>query len=192
MQITATKIPDVKIIEPLVFADERGYFSETFNAKKFNEALGKKKGEEIDFIQDNESFSQKNTLRGLHYQLPPFAQSKLVRVTQGRVLDVAVDIRRNSQTFGEYVGVELTAENKKQLFIPQGFAHAFLVLSETAKFSYKVDNYYSPEHDRGILFSDPEISGGKGIDWGVLTEDLIVSEKDKNQTLLKNAYIFEG
>lgn len=183
MKCTPTKIPDVKIIEPPVFSDERGYFSETFNAQKFLEATG----EEVNFIQDNESFSQKNTLRGLHYQLPPFAQSKLVRVTQGSVLDIAVDIRKNSPTFGEYVAVELTEENKKQLFIPKGFAHGFLVLSETAKFSYKVDNYYSPSHDRGILVSDSEIS----LDLGVLFEDLILSEKDLNQPLLKDAEIFE-
>jgi len=187
MKIIATKIPDVKIIEPAVFADSRGYFSETFNAQKFNTALGKNPENSIHFVQDNESYSQKNTLRGLHYQLPPFAQAKLVRVTEGRVLDVAVDIRKNSPTFGEYVAIELSAENKKQLFIPHGFAHGFLVLSETAKFSYKVDNYYSPEHDRGILFSDPEIN----IDWGVSTEDLILSEKDMKHVFLKDAEIFE-
>lgn len=191
MKIIDTQISDVKIIEPVVFADARGYFSETFNAQKFNTALGKNPENFIHFVQDNESYSQKNTLRGLHYQLPPFAQAKLVRVTEGRVLDIAVDIRKNSPTFGEYVAVELSAENKKQLFIPHGFAHGFLVLSETAKFSYKVDNYYSPEHDRGILFSDPEISGGKGIDWGVKVEDLILSEKDTKQVLLKDAETFE-
>ncbi len=186
MKITATNISDVKIIEPPVFSDDRGYFSETFNAQKFNEALGREKLGEVTFVQDNESFSQKNTLRGLHYQLPPFAQSKLVRVIEGRVLDVAVDIRKNSPTFGKHVSVELSAENKKQLFIPQGFAHAFLVLSETAKFAYKVDNYYSPEHDRGILFSDPEIN----INWGVLEKELILSEKDLKQVLLSDAEVF--
>lgn len=184
MKCTPTKISDVVIIEPPIFADERGYFSETFNAQKFLETTG----QAINFVQDNESFSQKNTFRGFHYQLPPFAQSKLVRVTQGSVLDIAVDIRKNSPTFGEYVAVELTEENKKQLFIPQGFAHGFLVLSETAKFSYKVDNYYSPAHDRGISFSDPEIS----LDLGVAFQDLILSEKDLNQRLLKDAEVFEG
>ncbi|HRL09969.1 MAG TPA: dTDP-4-dehydrorhamnose 3,5-epimerase, partial [Aliarcobacter sp.] len=146
MTFTRTAIPDVVIIEPKVHGDSRGYFVETFVSNKLEEFLGYK----INFCQDNESKSSKGVLRGLHYQLPPHAQTKLVRVISGRVLDVAVDIRKNSPTFGKYVAVELSGENKKQLLIPRGFAHGFVVLEDDTVFAYKVDNYYSPECDRGI------------------------------------------
>lgn len=178
MKFTPTKIPDVILIEPKVFGDERGYFVETFRADKFEQESGIK----INFVQDNESRSSYGVLRGLHYQLPPHAQSKLVRVIEGRVLDVAVDIRQGSPTFGQYVSAELSAENKHQLFVPRGFAHGFVVLSETAIFAYKVDNYYSPECDRGIQFDDP----GLNIDWQIDSHKLQLSEKDTSQPLLKD------
>jgi len=182
MKFIETKIPEVIIIEPKVFGDDRGYFMETFRQDLFENNIRK-----INFIQDNESKSKRGVLRGLHYQLPPFAQSKLVRVIKGKVLDVAVDIRKNSPTFKQYVAVELSEDNKRQLFIPRGFAHGFLVLSDEAIFSYKVDNYYSPEHDRSIRFDDLEI----GINWNFSKEELIISEKDKNAPFLKDAEIFE-
>lgn len=183
MNFIPTEIPDVVIVEPKVFGDERGYFMETYKKALFNEAIGY----EVDFVQGNESRSKKGVLRGLHYQLPPHAQSKLVRVIEGSVIDVAVDIRKGSPTFGKHVAVELSAENKRQLFVPRGFAHAFVVTSESAVFAYKVDNYYSPECDRGVLFSDGEI----GIDWPMDIEALLVSEKDKVQPLLKDAEVFD-
>ena len=176
MKFIRTKIEDVVIIEPKVHGDERGYFTETFRADKLEEFLGYK----INFMQDNESKSSKGVLRGLHYQLAPFAQTKLVRVIQGRVLDVAVDIRKGSPTFGEHVAVELSGENKKQLLVPRGFAHAFVVLEDNTTFAYKVDNYYSPENDRGILFSDDAL----GIDWTISKEELNLSAKDKVQPKL--------
>ena len=176
MNFIRTKIEDVVIIEPKVHGDERGYFTETFRADKLEEFLGYK----INFMQDNESKSSKGVLRGLHYQLAPFAQTKLVRVIQGRVLDVAVDIRKGSPTFGEHVAVELSGENKKQLLVPRGFAHAFVVLEDNTTFAYKVDNYYSPENDRGILFSDDAL----GIDWTISKEELNLSAKDKVQPKL--------
>ena len=182
MRFIKTKIPEVVIIEPKVFGDDRGYFMESFRKDLFEENIKK-----IDFIQDNESKSKKGVLRGLHYQLPPFAQSKLVRVIKGKVLDVAVDIRKNSPTFKKYVTIELSEENKRQLFIPRGFAHGFLVLSKEAIFTYKVDNYYAPKYDRGIRFDDLEI----GIDWNFPKEKILVSDKDKNAPLLKEAEIFE-
>ncbi len=182
MRFIKTKIPEVVIIEPRVFGDDRGYFMESFRKDLFEENIKK-----IDFIQDNESKSKKGVLRGLHYQLPPFAQSKLVRVIKGKVLDVAVDIRKNSPTFKKYVTIELSEENKRQLFIPRGFAHGFLVLSKEAIFTYKVDNYYAPKYDRGIRFDDLEI----GIDWNFPKEEILVSDKDKNAPLLKEAEIFE-
>ena len=182
MRFIKTKIPEVVIIEPKVFGDDRGYFMESFRKDLFEENIKK-----IDFIQDNESKSKKGVLRGLHYQLPPFAQSKLVRVIKGKVLDVAVDIRKNSPTFKKYVTIELSEENKRQLFIPRGFAHGFLVLSKEAIFTYKVDNYYAPKYDRGIRFDDLEI----GIDWNFPKEEILVSDKDKNAPLLKEAEIFE-
>ncbi len=179
MKYTKTAIADVILIEPKVFGDERGYFVETFRADTFEAETGIK----TDFVQDNESRSGYGVLRGLHYQLPPHAQSKLVRVIEGLVLDVAVDIRKGSPTFGQHVCMELSAENKHQLFIPRGFAHGFVVLSETAIFSYKVDNYYSPECDRGIKFDDPQL----GIDWKIAASELVLSDKDKTQPLLQDA-----
>jgi dTDP-4-dehydrorhamnose 3,5-epimerase len=183
MQFTRTAIHDVIICEPTVRGDERGYFVETFRQDKLEKFLGFT----IDFCQDNESKSGFGVLRGLHYQLPPFSQTKLVRVIKGKVLDVAVDIRKGSPTFGHHVAVELTEENKKQLLIPKGFAHGFVVLSDEAVFAYKVDNYYSPECDRGIAFDDAALA----IDWQLKTNDLQLSPKDKNQPLFKEAEYFE-
>ena len=171
MKFTPQSITDVVLIEPTVHGDNRGYFIETFRQDLFEEAVGY----QINFIQDNESKSTKWVLRGLHYQLPPYTQAKLVRVIEGSVLDVAVDIRKSSPTFGQHVAVELTAENKHQLFVPHGFAHGFLVLSDSAIFAYKVDNYYAPEHDRGIAFDDAKL----GIDWRLTIEALQLSDKDK-------------
>ena len=176
MNFIRTNISDVVICEPVVHGDHRGYFVETFRADKLEEFLGYN----IDFCQDNESKSSKGVLRGLHYQLPPHAQTKLVRVIQGRVLDVAVDIRKNSPTFGQHVSVELSAENKKQLFVPRGFAHGFVVLEDDTVFAYKVDNYYSPECDRGIAFDDPDLD----IDWILKKEELNLSDKDTKQPKL--------
>lgn len=170
MKIIPTKIPDVLIIEPDVYTDHRGWFIEAYNKKAFKEA-----GIETDFVQDNHSFSlNKGVLRGLHFQKEPYAQSKLVRCTKGAVLDVAVDLRRESPTFKQWVAVELSEENKKQLFIPKGFAHGFLLLKDNTEFQYKVDNYYNKEHDRSIRYDDPDI----GIEWGY--DEPILSEKDLN------------
>ena len=176
MTFTRTAIPDVVIIEPKVHGDSRGYFVETFVSNKLEEFLGY----QINFCQDNESKSSKGVLRGLHYQLPPYAQTKLVRVIHGRVLDVAVDIRKNSPTFGKYVAVELSGENKKQLLIPRGFAHGFVVLEDDTVFAYKVDNYYSPECDRGIAFDDKNLN----IDWILNHNELNLSAKDTKQPKL--------
>ena len=176
MNFIRTNIPDVIIIEPTVHGDHRGYFVETFRADKLEAFLGYK----LNFGQDNESKSSKGVLRGLYYQLAPHAQTKLVRVISGRVLDVAVDIRRNSPTFGQHVAVELTADNKKQLLVPRGFAHGFVVLEDDTIFAYKVDNYYSPECDRGIAFNDPALN----IDWILKTEELKLSAKDTTQPKL--------
>ena len=176
MTFTRTAIPDVVIIEPKVHGDSRGYFVETFVSNKLEEFLGY----QINFCQDNESKSSKGVLRGLHYQLPPHAQTKLVRVIFGRVLDVAVDIRKNSPTFGKYVAVELSGENKKQLLIPRGFAHGFVVLEDDTVFAYKVDNYYSPECDRGIAFDDKNLN----IDWILNHNELNLSAKDTKQPKL--------
>jgi dTDP-4-dehydrorhamnose 3,5-epimerase len=176
VKFTPQTIPDVILVEPQVHGDERGYFVETFHQNKFEEAVGHK----VDFIQDNESKSSKGVLRGLHFQLPPFAQSKLVRVIQGEVLDVAVDIRKGSPTFGQHVSANLSSENKHQLFVPRGFAHAFVVLSDTAIFAYKVDNFYAPECDRGLAFDDVSLN----IDWQLPKVQLILSEKDKIQPVL--------
>ena len=176
MNFIRTNIPDVIIIEPTVHGDHRGYFVETFRADKLEAFLGYK----LNFGQDNESKSSKGVLRGLHYQLPPHAQTKLVRVISGRVLDVAVDIRRNSPTFGQHVAVELTADNKRQMLVPRGFAHGFVVLEDDTIFAYKVDNYYSPECDRGIAFNDPALN----IDWILKTEELKLSAKDTTQPKL--------
>ena len=176
MNFIRTEIPDVIIIEPKVHGDERGYFVETFRADKLEEFLGFK----INFCQDNESKSSRGVLRGLHYQLAPAAQTKLVRVIQGSVLDVAVDIRKGSPTFGKHVAVELSGENKRQLLVPRGFAHAFIVLEDDTVFAYKVDNYYSPENDRGVAFNDEALN----IDWIVPHAELNLSAKDKTQPKL--------
>ena len=179
MNFIDTKLEGCFIIEPKVFNDDRGYFFESFNKQMFIEYLG----ENIDFVQDNESFSSRGVLRGMHYQVGEFAQAKLVRVLQGQVLDVAVDLRKNSSTFGQHVSVELTSENKKQLFVPRGFAHGFIVLSETAKFFYKCDNFYNKESEGGIIFTDPEFN----IDWKLSMEEILVSAKDMVLPTLKNA-----
>jgi len=173
MNFIRTAIHDVVIIEPKVHGDERGYFSETFRQDELEKFLGFK----VNFCQDNESKSNYGVLRGLHYQSPPFPQTKLVRVLEGKVLDVAVDARKGSSNFGQHVAVELSSENKKQLFVPRGFAHGFVVLSETATFAYKVDNYYCPKCETGIAFNDPFL----GIDWKLPVKDLKLSEKDKKQ-----------
>ena len=178
MNFIRTNISDVIIIEPKVHGDSRGYFVETFRADKLEEFLGYK----INFCQDNESKSSRGVLRGLHYQLHPSAQTKLVRVIQGRVLDVAVDIRKNSPTFGAHVTVELSSENKKQMLVPRGFAHGFVVLEDDTIFAYKVDNYYSPENDRGIAFNDEALA----INWILNHDELNLSAKDKVQPLLKD------
>lgn len=179
MKFTPQSIPEVILIEPTVHGDDRGYFVETFRQDLFEETLGYK----VNFIQDNESKSTKGVLRGLHYQLPPYTQAKLVRVIEGSVLDVAVDIRKSSPTFGQHVSVELTGENKHQLFIPHGFSHGFVVLSDSATFAYKVDNYYAPEHDRGIAFDDAKLD----IDWRLSAQELQLSNKDKIHPNLSNA-----
>ena len=179
MKFVPQSIPEVVLIKPTVHGDNRGYFMESFRRDLFEEAIGYK----VNFIQDNESKSTKGVLRGLHYQLPPYAQAKLVRVIEGSVLDVAVDIRKSSATFGQYVTAELTAENKHQLFVPHGFAHGFVVLSDSATFTYKVDNYYAPEHDRGIAFDDNDLD----IDWQLPLELLQLSDKDKSHPALANA-----
>jgi dTDP-4-dehydrorhamnose 3,5-epimerase len=177
MNFIRTKIEDVIICEPTVHGDDRGYFVETFRQDKLEDFLGYK----INFCQDNESKSSYGVLRGLHYQLPPHAQTKLVRVIKGKVLDVAVDIREGSPTFGKHVAVELSEENKKQLLVPRGFAHGFVVLSEEAIFAYKVDNYYSPQCDRGIAFDDKDLN----IDWKIEHNKLQLSAKDTTQPLFK-------
>ncbi len=174
-----TKLKGCFILEPKVFEDSRGYFFESFNQDTFNTVTG----QHIKFIQDNESFSTRGVLRGLHYQIGEFAQSKLVRVVKGLVLDIAVDIRKDSSTFGHYVSVELSEENKKQLFIPRGFAHGFIVLSETAIFSYKCDNFYNKDSEGGIIYNDTALN----IDWALKEEEFIVSEKDLQLPLLQNA-----
>ncbi|REE83114.1 dTDP-4-dehydrorhamnose 3,5-epimerase [Lutibacter oceani] len=183
MEFIRTEIPEVVLCKPTIFKDERGYFYEVFKKESFEKFVGYS----VDFCQDNEAKSSKGVLRGLHYQLPPFAQSKLVRVIKGKVLDVVVDIRKGSKTFGKSVVVELSEENKYQLFVPQGFAHGYVTLSEEAIFCYKVDNYYNKESERGIIFNDETLN----IDWKFTVEDLIISEKDKLQPTLKNADLFE-
>jgi len=171
LKINKTTISGLTIIEPKVFSDSRGYFFEPYNKSEFDNHLGI-----TNFVQDNESKSVKGVLRGFHFQKPPFDQAKLVRCIKGKVLDLALDLRKKSKTYGQYEKVILSGKNKKQLFIPRGFAHAFLVLSETAVFSYKVDNIYSPKHDSGVIWNDSCLS----IDWGFNDSELIISEKDKN------------
>ena len=177
MKFIKTEISEVIIIEPTVFGDDRGYFLESYNKKAFEENIGS-----VNFVQDNESKSSKGVLRGLHFQKPPFAQAKLVRCIEGSVLDVAVDLRKGSPTYGKHVTVKLSGENKRQLFVPRGFAHGFAVLSETAIFAYKVDNTYAPEHDAGIKYDDKELN----IDWGITEEEIQLSEKDKNLSFFKD------
>lgn len=171
MNVVSTEIEGVYIIEPQVFGDERGYFFESFNAKHFYAQTGI----EVTFVQDNESRSRKGVLRGLHFQREPHAQAKLVRVVQGRVLDVAVDIRKDSSTFGKYIAVELSGDNKRQLFIPKGFAHGYVVLEDNTVFQYKCDEYYHPESEDGIAWNDPQL----GIEWGIHESEVILSEKDR-------------
>lgn len=171
-----TSIPEVIIIEPKIFEDQRGYFFESYNQKTYETNIGK-----INFVQDNESKSVFGTLRGLHYQMPPFAQSKLVRVIQGRMLDVAVDIRKGSPSFGKHVSIELSDENKRQVFIPKGFAHGFVVLSKEAIFAYKVDNFYFREHERGIIYNDQDLN----IEWLVDESQILLSDKDRQLPFLK-------
>ena len=177
MKVTPLKIPDVKLIEPEVFEDERGFFYESFNQQKFNEAIS----EEITFVQDNHSKSALGTLRGLHYQLSPKAQGKFVRVIQGEVFDVVVDIRKSSPTFGQWVGDILSADNKKQLWMPEGFAHGFLVLSDTAEFLYKTTDYYAPEFERSIIWNDPDIA----IKWPINGEPILSLKDQQAKTLAK-------
>jgi len=179
LKFTPQSIKDVILIEPTIHGDDRGYFIETFRQDLLEEAIGYK----VNFVQDNESRSTKGVLRGLHYQLPPFTQAKLVRVIEGIVLDVAVDIRKSSPTFGQHLSLELTSQNKYQLFVPHGFAHGFAVLSDSATIAYKTDNYYSPRHDRGITFDDAKLA----IDWQLLAEELQLSEKDRTLPSLANA-----
>ncbi len=171
MKFIPQSIADVILIKPTIHGDDRGYFVETFRQDLLEEAIGHK----VNFVQSNESKSFKGVLRGLHYQLPPYTQAKLVRVIEGSVMDVAVDIRKSSATFGQYISVELTAQNKHQLFVPHGFAHGFVVLSDSAIFAYKVDNYYAPEHEMGISFDDEQLD----INWGMSHEILQISEKDR-------------
>lgn len=178
MNVIKTEIEGVVIIEPKIFGDERGYFFESFSQREFEEKVCK-----TVFVQDNESKSGYGVLRGLHFQKPPYAQSKLVRVVKGRVLDVAVDIRENSPTFGKHISVELSGENKRQFFIPRGFAHGFVVLSEEAVFQYKCDNYYAPDYEDGILWNDPALN----IDWQIPEEDVILSEKDSRLRTLRRS-----
>lgn len=182
MKATPTAIPEVMVIEPKVFGDARGFFYESFNQAAFNAATGTA----FEFVQDNHSRSSKAVLRGLHYQLPPHAQGKLVRVVRGALWDVAVDIRQNSATFGQWVGQELTEDNHKQFWIPPGFAHGFVVLSDSADFLYKTTNYYAPQSDRGLLWNDPDI----GIAWPDLGMEFLLSDKDQKQPLLRNAEVF--
>ncbi|WP_206177103.1 dTDP-4-dehydrorhamnose 3,5-epimerase [Variovorax sp. RKNM96] len=181
MKATPTSIPDVLVIEPKVFGDARGFFFESFNQKAFDEAIGK----HVDFVQDNHSRSAKGVLRGLHYQVQQ-PQGKLVRVVRGAVFDVAVDIRKSSPTFGKWVGVELNEDNHKQLWVPAGFAHGFLVLSETAEFLYKTTDYYAPAHERAIVWNDPAV----GIRWPDVGGAPVLSKKDEDGCLLQAAEVF--
>ena len=178
MTATETKLKGCFFIEPNVLKDTRGYFFECFNQNKFNELIGK----DIDFVQDNESFSSKGVLRGLHFQTGDYAQAKLVRVIKGKVLDVVVDMRKNSPTFGEHFSIELSEDNKKQLFVPRGFAHGFIVLSDTAIFSYKCDNFYNKASEQGLRYDDPSL----GIDWRLPSNEFIISEKDLVLPTLSN------
>ncbi|MDO4933515.1 MAG: dTDP-4-dehydrorhamnose 3,5-epimerase [Prevotella sp.] len=181
MRYIETAIKDVYVIEPRVFKDERGYFFESWKQSDFEQNIGK-----VNFIQDNESKSSYGVLRGLHYQKGEYSQAKLVRVIKGRVLDVAVDLRKSSPTFGKHVAVELSEDNKRQFFIPRGFAHGFLVLSQEAVFTYKVDNLYSPQHEASILFNDPDL----GIEWPVAASEILTSDKDLKGCKFSEAEVF--
>ncbi len=174
MNITKTEIEGVVIIEPRVFNDSRGYFFESYNKKAFDEEVAK-----VEFVQDNESCSTRGVMRGIHFQLPPYTQAKLVRCVEGRVLDVALDLRKDSPTYGRHVAVELSADNRRQLFIPEGFAHGFAVLSERAVFQYKCNNFYAPGHEGGISILDDTL----GIDWQIKPEEAILSDKDTKHPL---------
>ncbi len=176
MEVIKTDIEGLVIIEPRIFKDDRGYFFESFSQREFEEKVLKTR-----FVQDNESKSSYGVVRGLHFQAPPFAQSKLVRVIEGAVLDVAVDIRKGSPTFGKHVAVELTEENKRQFFVPRGFAHGFAVLSEEAIFQYKCDNYYAPQYEGSVAWNDPQL----GIDWRITIDKILLSEKDKRSLPLQ-------
>ena len=183
MEVKQTQIPGVVIIEPRLFKDDRGYFFESFSERDFNTQV-----REIHFVQDNESKSSYGVLRGLHFQKPPHAQSKLVRVIKGAVLDVAVDIRKGSPTFGQHVAVELTEENHRQFFIPRGFAHGFSVLTDEVIFQYKCDNFYAPQSEGALAWDDPDL----GIDWNIPTDKVILSEKDKHHPRLKDTeWVFD-
>ena len=178
MEVIKTAIEGVYIIEPKVFGDARGYFFESFSEREFKEKVG-----DIHFVQDNESMSKFGVMRGLHFQRPPYAQSKLVRCVKGKVIDVAVDIRKGSPTYGQHVAALLTEDNHRQFFIPQGFAHGFAVLSESATFQYKCDNFYAPQSEGAIAWNDPELA----IDWRIPAEDVLLSDRDKNHPMLKDA-----
>lgn len=181
MKLIKTKIGDIFVLEPKVFEDDRGYFFESYNKNVLDDLIGKG----YNFVQDNESKSSYGVIRGLHYQLEPYGQTKLVRVLHGTVYDVAVDLRKDSPTFGEWVGMELSAVNKRQFLIPNGFAHGFSVLSETAIFAYKCDGFYRPEAESGIVFNDPTLD----IDWKIKDEDIIIADRDWNWPTLENAKI---
>ena len=181
MTAKETKLKGCFIIEPSVYEDERGFFFESYNQKRFNDLIN----DEVNFVQDNQSFSSKGVIRALHYQLGEHAQAKLVRVLQGKVLDVAVDLRKDSPTFKQHISIELSAENKKQLFIPRGFAHGFVVLSDTAHFFYKCDNFYNKEAEGGIIYNDKTLN----IDWILNEDELIVSEKDRVLPSFDNALL---
>ena len=183
MEVTQTKIPGVVILEPKIFGDARGFFFESFSQREFDEKVAIPNfGKPIQFVQDNESMSSYGVMRGLHFQTPPFTQSKLVRCVKGKVLDVAVDIRKGSPTYGQHVAVELSEENHRQFFVPRGFAHGFAVLSETAIFQYKCDNFYAPQADGGISIKDDTL----GIDWQIPVEKALLSEKDMKHALLED------
>ena len=183
MKFTPQEIPEIILFEPNLYGDKRGYFYETYIEESFNKAVGYN----VNFVQDNESKSSRGVLRGLHYQMYPYAQSKLLRVVSGKVLDVVVDIRQSSKSFGEHLSFEISSQNKHQLFVPQGFAQGFVVLSESAIFSYKVDNYYSPDYERGIAFDDKDLA----IDWKLPKELIKLSDRDKkNPNLSESENLF--
>lgn len=180
MKFIKTEIPDVVILEPTVYKDDRGYFFESYNKEQFDKHVG-----EVNFIQDNQSKSVKGVLRGLHFQRPPFTQAKLVRCLEGTIVDVAVDVRKGSPTYGQHVSVELSGENKKQLFVPRGFAHGFSVISKTATVMYKIDNEFAPKYDQGILYNDRDLA----VDWKLKPEEVILSDKDKELKTFKESDI---